>query len=73
MNRWIRVLAALALALPGVLAAQTYPAKPIRMIVGFYPGGRRRHQCAAARSRAEYLGVAGDRRKPARRRHQYRQ
>jgi tripartite-type tricarboxylate transporter receptor subunit TctC len=34
-----RLLLLLALALPGALAAQNYPAKPIRLVVGFTPGG----------------------------------
>ena len=35
----MRILVLLALALPGALLAQSYPAKPIRLIVGFTPGG----------------------------------
>ena len=34
--RWLLLL---ALALPGALPAQTFPAKPIRLVVGFTPGG----------------------------------
>jgi tripartite-type tricarboxylate transporter receptor subunit TctC len=36
---WMRMLALLALALPGALPAQDYPSKPIRLVVGFTPGG----------------------------------
>jgi len=39
MSAALRLLVLLALALPGALHAQTYPAKPIRLIVGFTPGG----------------------------------
>ncbi len=35
----ITLLAILALALPGAATAQAYPAKAVRMIVGFPPGG----------------------------------
>ena len=35
----LRILILLALALPGALCAQSYPAKPIRLVVGFTPGG----------------------------------
>lgn len=35
----MRMLVLLALALPGALAAQNYPSKPIRLVVGFTPGG----------------------------------
>ena len=35
----LRMLAALALALPATLPAQGYPNKPIRLVVGFTPGG----------------------------------
>ncbi len=35
----LRLFLWLALALPGALAAQGYPAKPIRLVVGFTPGG----------------------------------
>jgi tripartite-type tricarboxylate transporter receptor subunit TctC len=35
----LRMLVLLALALPGALAAQNYPSKPIRLVVGFTPGG----------------------------------
>ena len=35
----LRLLVLFALALPGALCAQNYPAKPIRLVVGFTPGG----------------------------------
>ena len=35
----LRMLVLLALALPGALLAQNYPTKPIRLVVGFTPGG----------------------------------
>jgi tripartite-type tricarboxylate transporter receptor subunit TctC len=35
----LRMLVLLALALPGALLAQSYPVKPIRLVVGFTPGG----------------------------------
>jgi tripartite-type tricarboxylate transporter receptor subunit TctC len=35
----MRMLVLLALALPGALLAQNYPSKPIRLVVGFTPGG----------------------------------
>jgi tripartite-type tricarboxylate transporter receptor subunit TctC len=35
----MRMLVLLALALPGALAAQNYPSKPIHLVVGFTPGG----------------------------------
>ena len=35
----MRILVLLALALPGALLAQGYPTRPIRLIVGFTPGG----------------------------------
>ncbi len=39
LNSVLRMLVVLALALPGALFAQSYPAKPIHLIVGFTPGG----------------------------------
>jgi tripartite-type tricarboxylate transporter receptor subunit TctC len=39
MSAALRLLVLLALALPGALSAQSYPAKPLRLIVGFTPGG----------------------------------
>ena len=39
MNLLMRTLAALALLMPAVLCAQSYPAKPVRLLVGFTPGG----------------------------------
>ena len=35
----LRTLLLFALALPGALLAQSYPTKPIRLVVGFTPGG----------------------------------
>ena len=35
----LRILVLFALALPGALLAQNYPTKPIRLVVGFTPGG----------------------------------
>jgi tripartite-type tricarboxylate transporter receptor subunit TctC len=35
----LRMLLVLALALPGASPAQSYPTKPIRLVVGFTPGG----------------------------------
>ena len=35
----LRALLLFALALPGALLAQNYPTKPIRLVVGFTPGG----------------------------------
>src|SRR2546428_2646851 len=37
--RLLRIVAALVLLAPVAAAAQAYPAKPVRMIVGFPPGG----------------------------------
>ncbi len=39
MKAAIRMLAILALVLPSTVLAQSYPTKPIRMIVGYAPGG----------------------------------
>ena len=39
MIRPIGILAALALAAPAASMAQSYPTKPIRLVVGFTPGG----------------------------------
>jgi tripartite-type tricarboxylate transporter receptor subunit TctC len=39
MKAAIRILAVLVLALPATVLAQNYPNKPIRMIVGYAPGG----------------------------------
>lgn len=38
MKAW-KLLACLALALPMSVLAQTYPSKPLRLIVGFPAGG----------------------------------
>ena len=37
--RWKLAAAALAVGLPGICSAQAYPAKPIRFVVNFAPGG----------------------------------
>ena len=39
MRKFMRWFTALALALPLFAAAQDYPNRPIRMVVGFVPGG----------------------------------
>ena len=39
MHRWIRCAAAAALCVAGVAWAQTWPSKPIRVVVNFPPGG----------------------------------
>ena len=38
-RRWARLLAAAALTLAGLAAAQTYPSRPVRLIVPYPPGG----------------------------------
>ena len=38
--RWpLRTVLVLAFALPGAVLAQPYPAKPVKLVVGFTPGG----------------------------------
>src|SRR3954469_17429595 len=39
MSRFKTVLCIIAIAATGIAAAQTYPAKPIRVIVAYPPGG----------------------------------
>ena len=39
MNPGLRALALAALAVPACALAQSYPAKPVRLVVGFAPGG----------------------------------
>lgn len=39
MSRWTGLVAAAILAGAGTVGAQNYPDKPIRLVVGFPPGG----------------------------------
>ena len=39
MKPVLRCLLVLALALPALATARAYPTKPVRLIVGFTPGG----------------------------------